>query len=416
MAARIQAEWIQRLDATMNEKKLQRNIWLIFLFSGSWAFLILMPVIIPFFMSRGLDMQDVFLLQAFFSATLLLFELPSGYVADLLGRRKTLLFGSACWGAGFSIFPFVTNFWSLLPAEFLMALGVSLISGTDVAVIYDSLNALGSKKAPIKVLGKKIYYQQIGETIGGLLGGWLALWSLGTVVWAQAAIGWAPLIVAFFVHEPDRVKMQKKKHRENFAYIYRSVFKHSRLLTLIVLNNMFYGVVTLLAVWTFQQYWQNLGVALIYFGYIWAISNLSVAVVARYAHKIEKRLGSETVLVLIGLLPVIGFAGMAWMPGLWGIAFCLCFQVTRGLNSVILRDALNSRVTGDLRATANSIAGLGMRLLFIILGPIVGYFIDFDGLKVVFLGLGGMYVLVFFALIVPMLSQRRSFIRVGKDL
>jgi hypothetical protein len=60
----------------------------------------------------------------------------------------------------------------------------------------------------------------------------------------------------------------------------------------------------------------------------------------------------------------------------------------RGLRLVILNDALNKRVKGDMRATANSIMGLGTRLLMVGLGPIVGSMIDSRGLAETFLLVG----------------------------
>lgn len=398
----------------MDRRKLERNIPVIFLFNSLWMMMVLIPVIVPFFNSRGLDMTEIYLLQAVFSVGLLILEVPSGYVSDLLGRRKTLIFAGVFWAIGYSVFPFADDFWTLAIGEVLMAVAVSLASGTDIAVIYDSMNALGTSKAPIKVVGRNIFYQQLGETAAGLLGGWLVLISVNAVAYAQMVLSWLPVIAALFVTEPPRELMNKKKHGENMRYIYRSLFQHSRLLTLILFNSMFYGVASLTAVWAFQKYWQSAGVALMYFGYLWAVSNLTVAVMARYAHKVEKKLGSEFVVILLGVLPIMGFFGMAWVPGWWGLLFCLCFQIARGINSVILKDALNRRVSGDLRATANSVAGLGLRLIFIVLGPLTGHLIDQEGVRYAFTGLGVFYVVVFLLLILPLLAQRKNFIAIRK--
>ena len=49
------------------------------------VFLVIMPIAVPFFQSKGLSMQDVFSLQALFALVVLVTEVPSGYVADLVG-------------------------------------------------------------------------------------------------------------------------------------------------------------------------------------------------------------------------------------------------------------------------------------------------------------------------------------------
>ncbi|RME62044.1 MAG: MFS transporter, partial [Candidatus Dadabacteria bacterium] len=53
-----------------------------------------MPVIVLFFKENGLSMKDVFILQALFSVAVVIFEIPSGYFSDVVGRRTTLIVGS----------------------------------------------------------------------------------------------------------------------------------------------------------------------------------------------------------------------------------------------------------------------------------------------------------------------------------
>jgi len=390
-------------------KQLEANITKIYLFNAIWMFMVIMPVIVVFFQSKGLSMADIFLLQSIFGIAMLLFELPSGYFSDLFGRKITLVVSTVFHGIGFCILPFANDFETLVVMEIFLALAVSLFSGTDVAILYDSLNAIGDRRAHVKIMGRKIYYQQLGETFGALAGGWLILISLECNVWGQAVVSWIPLCVVLTMVEPPRPKMSKRKHKDNFIYIYRSLFRQSRLLTLIILNSMMWGVATLLAVWTFQKYWQEINIPLLWFGYVWAACNLTVALVAKNAHKIEKSLGSPATIILMGILPVIGYFGMSFVEVWWGALFCLCFQASRGINSVILRDALNRRVSGDLRATANSVNSLGVRFIFIIFGPYIGSVIDQSGSSAAFNTLGIAYLVCFIIVLLPFLAQRKHF-------
>jgi hypothetical protein len=172
---------------------------------------------------------------------------------------------------------------------------------------------------------------------------------------------------------------------------------------------MFYSFVTLVAIWSFQEYWDQIGIPLIYFGYLWFAINAAIAVTGRYAHKVEKALGSESVLILIGALPIIGFFGIGSTASLYGLIFCFLFQWVRGLVSVVIPDALNKRVSGDMRATANSVMSLGTRILMIGVGPLVGATIDHSGMAVAMQGLGYLYFAVFLILLVPLLALRKQF-------
>ncbi len=393
----------------METKRLESNVQKVFWLNGSFSFMVLMPIIVPFFQSRGLDMRNVYELQAIFAGCVLLLEVPSGYFSDLVGRKGTLVIASLFHCLGFLVMALAPGYTELVVSEVLLALAISLFSGTDLSLLYDSLEALGSKKATIKIVGRTVFFRNTGESFAGLLGGWLLLWHFEAPAIAQAAVGLVPLLIALTLYEPPRKKMSAKKHRENLRYIWKALFGHSNLLTLIILTGVFYSFVTLAAVWMFQEYWQSLGVSLTLFGYLWFAINIAVAITGRFAHKIEKALGSEGVLLLMGIMPVLGFLGMGFVGSIWGLLFCFCFQICRGLTSVVMPDALNKRVAGDMRATANSIMSLGTRILMVGIGPIIGAVIDRQGLPTAMTSLGYLYVGVFLVLLLPLLALRKQF-------
>jgi hypothetical protein len=57
----------------------------------------------------------------------------------------------------------------------------------------------------------------------------------------------------------------------------------------------------------------------------------------------------------------------------------MLFQIGRGLTQVVIKDALNTRVPAEWRATANSISSMGVRLSFFVLGPLLGWLIEWYG-------------------------------------
>ena len=79
-------------------------------------FLVCIPVLVPFWKNLGLTISEIFLLQGIFGAVLIIFDLPAGYVADLFGRKKTMLLGSvisalACNRAAMSLFYLILPSW-----------------------------------------------------------------------------------------------------------------------------------------------------------------------------------------------------------------------------------------------------------------------------------------------------------------
>ena len=70
------------------------NLWKLFTIQAGRWFLLLMPVLVLFYQENGLTLRDIFLIQAFFSICIILFEVPSGFFSDRLGRRQTLMIAS----------------------------------------------------------------------------------------------------------------------------------------------------------------------------------------------------------------------------------------------------------------------------------------------------------------------------------
>jgi MFS family permease len=189
------------------------------------------------------------------------------------------------------------------------------------------------------------------------------------------------------------------------------LFRRSRTLRLIVFNLIVYGLATLLAVWAFQGYWTHLGIGLLWFGILWAAYNLTVALTGAVAHRISRLIGRPTVVAIVGLLPVLGYGGMAlcgaragsglaWLIG--GVACGFLFQIARGLNQVVSRDELNTRISTEFRATANSLTALGVRLSFAVLGPLMGWLIDGRGYPRAFASFGLLYLTALVVLALPL--------------
>lgn len=400
-----------------HQKQLEKNIPKIYTIQFFVMFMVLMPVIVPYFQSKGLAMADIYALQAIFALFIFILEVPSGYISDLLGRKKTLITAFGFKITGFIIMAASQNFYHLAIAEITLAFAVSLISGTDTSLLYDTLNAIEKNNektnAPIKILGKSIFYGSSGEAIAAIFASaCMIVISINDVAWVNALFPFIPFLISLTLVEPERTLLQKKNHKDNFKYIYRSMFKHSKLLNLILVNLMFYSVASLFAVWMFQRYWQQIQIPLMYFGYLWAISNFAAALTAKYAHKFEKHVGSAAAIVTIGILPIIGYLGMGLIEAFYGALACLLFQISRGFNQVILKDALNKRVDGDIRATANSIAQMGGRFLFLVFGTLIGHTIDKKGIFITSQIMAAVYCAVFLVVMIPLIFQRKNFISI----
>jgi MFS family permease len=385
--------------------QLKKNISRTLLLAFFHVFLVIMPVIVPLFQGHGLSMQDIFLLQALFATVVLVMEIPSGYLADLFGRRATLIAGCLFLGIGHSVLLFAHDFWTFALFEIGLGIGVSLLSGADLAMLYDSEHALHSApRRRQQAVARLFWAHTTSEAAAAIACSLLMLIAMQAVVIVQAIVGWIPLLLALSLVEPPGERLKKGAHLSNMAEIMRFLWHDSRVLRLTFLVLSIWALTTFYAVWLLQRLWQDHGVPLQYFGYLWAGLTLMTALAGRFAQRLEQRFGVTALLATVGVAPVVGYVGLASF-GLWGgLIASLTFAISRGLGTVVLRDALNSRVPGRYRATANSLVSFAFRGTFVVTAPVVGYVLELWGMGTTLWLLAAGSLLIFGGLMVPLIT------------
>ncbi|MEZ5559832.1 MAG: MFS transporter [Pseudomonadales bacterium] len=392
-----------------DKQKLERNVGNTLALAFFQVFMVIIPVAVPFFQSRGLSMQDVLLLQALFAVVVLVSEVPSGYAADLLGRKWTLVVGAVFAGIGHSLLLVAHDFWSLAAFEIALGISGSLISGADIALLYDSEAALGRpEQAQRQVVGRLYGVRTFSEAIAGVVCSILLLWSMELAVYVQAAVGWIPLVLALRLQEPPGTRLSQTGHVANMGRIFGYLANHSRVLVLTMLALCIWSLTTFYAFWFLQRLWQEQGVALSNFGYLLAALSVLAALAGRWAHVVEERLGTSGALLLIGVAPVLGYMGLALFGPVGAYLTSATFFVARGVGLVILRDALNRRVPAEYRATANSLASFGFRGAFALTAPLIGQVFDLWGMGTTLWLLAVASLVIFVVLIVPLLLAARA--------
>jgi MFS family permease len=388
------------------KNKLRRNIQVLYGFSFFWLALVIIPVIVPFFESKGLSLAEVYYLQAIFAFIVVVFEVPSGYFADVFGRKNALVVGSVFHALGYTVLNFSEGFAGLVFFEATVGIGLSLLSGADLSLLYDSQEALDLDPAEKgRGIGNMRTIKSVAEGCAALLGGFLVAFSFEAVIFANTLFAWMPLLLSFFLVEAPFTKMEKGAHIGNLKKVLSFLYVDDRLLRLICMNITFFGLATFYVIWMLQPYWRDQDVPFALFGVLWAAQSFVVAATSKLTFPLEEKFGAKPMLILMGVLPIIGYWGMAGMGGLIGIVLSFSFFVSRGINQVLLTDALNSRVPSAFRATANSMTSFMFRGVYILTGPVVGYSIDQFGTDVVLWGLGGAIVLVVGLFLLPLLSE-----------
>ena len=374
---------------------ISRNPALLCAFSAIQMSLFPMAIITIFWMHDiGLSMTEIFLLQAIFAGTTGLLEFPSGVVADRIGYRRSLVLASAFTLIGWTVYLFSPGFWTIAAAEVLLGIGLSLISGTDSAILYESLVDMGKETAFTTWHGRSRFFGQAAEGSAALFAGLLYSISPRAPFVLEVLIWVAGLFVALRLVEPSRHQPVVANALRHMAGILTRIARGAPRLRAVMFLTIALGMTSFIPVWIIQIYTERAGVSISWLGPIWAVSNYIVALGALASARLGDRVGLLPGLLLCIALAALGYLGLALTTAWWGFVFYFFISLMRGLNGSILSHEEQRLIPSRDRAAFISARSFVFRMAFVVIAPLVGMSLDRVGEHTVLLWTGGLVIAV----------------------
>src|SRR5438034_11788117 len=122
---------------------MKRDLRFFYLYRLLSAAYLFVPAQVAFYLERGLTWTEIFTLTSVFSAVPVVLEVPTGALADRIGRRFAMVLGSLSMAVAFMVYYFGNSFAWFVVAESVFALGMTLTSGPDSAYLFDLLKGDG---------------------------------------------------------------------------------------------------------------------------------------------------------------------------------------------------------------------------------------------------------------------------------
>ena len=353
---------------------LKANLWKIYFYKFLSEFYLIVPILIPYYKSNDLNSTQIFTIQAAYALSILLLEVPSGYLADVIGRKKTLILGAIFMPVGLGVYVFTSSFFTFILAEFIIAVGNSMRSGCDSAFIYDTAIELKAESEYKKYEGRSAFYTRIGTAMSSVLGGIAALLTLNLPFYINIGTSLLMLPLALSLIEPKRDMLQSKNPLKDILQVCSSSYTNPRLRLLMLFSALILssGVI---GIWSYFLYYESLGISVGYFGLLFAAFQVSSAIGSRKAHSLEKILGLKNVLTLVLFIGCIFLLlGKIQSPLMILLIFVNAFLW--GLSYPLFLDQMNRLIRSETRATVLSIANMTGSLSYVILAPIFGQLVD----------------------------------------
>ena len=351
----------------------QRNIRLLYLIKFAKWFMITMPIIGLFYNSNGLGEKDVYLIQAGYSLATALLEIPSGYLADRWGRRRLLIAGSLLGIAGYALYVGSHTFWGMFFAELVLGIGASFISGTDSALLYDSLIVVGRRGEYFKYEGRVTAYGSFFETAGAVIGGSVAAWfSLRWAFGLQLCVAALALPAAYLLREPPHNRSSHASLRE-IVNISRLSLWGGGSLSRASWMSAAAGASTLCLAWTVQAFFIAVQADSWEATAVWIGLNLTAAMVSFWAHQAAKRFAPQYLLLFVVVSLPLAYLSLGSLSLWLAVPGLVLGYIGRGLATPLCKDMIGSHCPSAIRATVLSVRGMQIRLMFSLMGMGIAY-------------------------------------------
>lgn len=367
-------------------------------FSGLMFYI---SVLVPFYTEWGhLSLTQVQILQSWLMIWMFIFNIPTGVIADHIGRKISVALGGLILSASCILYVLTPGFYPFLAAEFLAALGTSFVIGANSALAYDYLKQNNRESESKHVLGRSSAISNLGTVIAAPIGSIIAV-HFG--IRAPMLLSAIPLLAASFiiltVHE---LRGQKKTLRPNqlesikkgVGYIF-----NNRRLQYLVANDLLVWIGAYFLVWLYQPMLIKVGLAIVYFGLIRSGFSLASMISTFNIHLTERLFGSEKMFInATALIVSASLILVAALPSV--VTVIIAIILIGGLASArtsYLNTKMNEFIPSEQRATVLSSISTVNMLIFAIANPAVGYIAD-HSLRLAFLCVGLLPLVAFLLL------------------
>ena len=385
-----------------------KNLLFLFLTGFLKNFLVMIPILTLYFQDRWLSMSEIMILQTIFSVLIVVFEVPSWYLSDIFKRKYSLVIAAILSTIAMIWYYFANNFWHFVVIESILWISASLVSGADVAYMYDELLSQKKEKYFTKINGMYDALLRASEWIWSVLGWFLATISFKVVILAEVFATFLSIFTSLSLKEHK--KNIKKEDRLKAKEVLKFVFKDNDKIKYLIWFYAFLGSSTLVFLWLAQPYWKNMWLPLVYFWIYWGLLNFIVSLWSILSHKLEEKFSFKQIFIFFWICSFAFYLILFFTKNLYlALIVSSFFWFFRGLNSPIVKDFVNKEVQSKMRATVLSIKNLAFRIVFSILSPFVGYIADLYTIQTAFLVSAIIFaILSWIFLILLLLSFRKK--------
>jgi len=360
-----------------------------------------------FYYLRFTNYAGIGLIETVLIVTTTLTEIPTGAIADLFGKKKTLILAFLLEAIGAYMMAFAPNYNIILWSVFVMCVGGAFYSGTLEALVYDSLKQDGKEDKFDKIISNLSSIALIAPAVCSIIGGFVygidPRWPF-----ILNAFGYTVgFIASFFLIEPDidTIKFSFKNYVMQTGKGLKQLFKSSEIKwqTLILLSIGLVTVISSEMVDSFLSF--EFGFNDKQMGILWSAIFIISAFASQLTGHIKKLFGSNKSIIIVGLLTAVTFIISPYIGLIVGGLSLILRSSLQGIFGNLSSIQINNNTDSEYRATTLSTFNMIKNIPYVLTAYFIGGISDSISAKTVSLYLG---VVLIGLLGINLLRRRRS--------
>ena len=376
---------------------MKKDIYIYYAFSFLLGFYIANGTTVLFERVLNFSYSQVFTLGAVYMLMFILFEIPSGALADLIGRKKCIALGCLLLTAAAIASGISNTFVQLFFSFFLWAMGFSCISGANEALLYDRVN---NEEIYGKVLGKSLLLGLVGTTLAGVLGPWLFSHNFRFPYFFSAIPFFlGGLIILFFYEAKIEGKFTIRQHLMQMWSASHTAFGNKFIRWAGLFLALIFAISYTMSN-AYQPYLQNIGFNVKAFSVILPAMFLFGGFGSMASRKLYDYLGENKLFIVTLLLLALSLG----LLGLFAVKFALIalflYSFIQGIASPLISTYSNRYIASHERATVLSVQSMVSTVAASLPLFLFGFLTDKFGLNNLLITLGSIILIAGIALII----------------
>lgn len=373
----------------------KRNILLnyIFIFFTSMGFFGTIDIL--FYKNFSLTFSQIALIGSVLSASILIFEIPTGAFADMIGRKWSIVIAQILFVAQFIILALSNNFYGFLFASFIFGLAFAFISGSRQALVYDTLKEVNKTKLHTRITSyEHVIFASVG-VIGAFFGPRLFELNAYYPVYISIFVYAVSIFISLFFKEPTEFEksVSLKKSYLQIKNSFKRTMKSGRLLWLV-----FFTIISTIGFRVFinitnQPYLIDIGFTLKELSYLFVVSSVVSSLAGLGYAKFERIMGEDKSLWFIILMQSLIFGMIGFFTFKFNAIFFILFGSLRGFIGMVTNHYTNEHLESKERATVLSISSFMNSLFAVVFLYLIGILIDKSSITFAHLIVGGIVTL-----------------------